>query len=77
MDLPTWCSTFLRPDPRVHVIFGAESGFPAFLQLGQSLDGVVGFTVSSNLYAYEAPTTHAGDIDGDGLDDLLLAFPSQ
>ena len=68
-----------RADPngissgRSYVIFGTSSGFPAALDLS-NLDGSNGFFING-----EAPSNYsgyglsaAGDVNGDGVDDLIL-----
>jgi Ca2+-binding RTX toxin-like protein len=55
------------------VVFGGASGIPAHLSLG-ALDGVNGFRITtSEVGAYlGASVASAGDINGDGYDDLLI-----
>lgn len=59
-----------------YVIFGKESGFDPVLDLG-SLDGTNGFSLFGIDYADHAgwSVSGAGDINGDGIDDLLIGAP--
>lgn len=57
----------------IHVVFGRESGSPASLDLS-SLDGTNGFRLRGEA-AYDQAglsVSAAGDVNGDGLDDLLI-----
>lgn len=59
------------------VVFGAASGFPEILQL-DSLDGQNGFRLDGVDAGDEAgrSVAFAGDINGDGLDDLVVGAPN-
>ena len=57
-------STYEGPS---YVIFGSDAQFPASLEL-TDLDGSNGFTISSSARS----VSRAGDINGDGLDDLII-----
>ena len=61
---------------RVYVVFGSLAGFPASLELS-SLDGTSGFSVvgrnSGDLFGESV--SGAGDVNGDGLGDLLAGAP--
>ena len=64
-----------------YVIFGSRIGFPASFNLA-ALNGTNGFTVpgvanttEGGLFGWSVST--AGDINGDGLADLVLGLPSQ
>lgn len=60
-----------------YVVFGNSSGFTASLDLA-ALDGTNGFVingVASTVYSGLAVST-AGDINGDGIDDILIGAPS-
>ncbi|RMB12365.1 FG-GAP repeat protein [Eilatimonas milleporae] len=62
------------PQPRLYVVFGTADGFDARIDLA-ALDGGDGFT----LFGSETPepsriaASDAGDINGDGFDDLIVA----
>ncbi|PXW88243.1 FG-GAP repeat protein [Nitrosomonas sp. Nm84] len=53
-----------------YVVFGKASGFGATLDLS-SLDGISGFRLDGGSMA-----SSAGDINGDGFDDLIVGAPS-
>jgi hypothetical protein len=65
-----------------YVVFGRTTGFPAFFDLhglmpGQGGDGSAGF-VLRGIIAYDNTgfsTSSAGDVNGDGLDDLVIGAP--
>ncbi|WP_295626185.1 integrin alpha, partial [uncultured Nitrosomonas sp.] len=57
-----------------YVVFGKEAGFNAMMDLG-SLDGDDGFSVLSNSIILSVKG--AGDINGDGLDDLIVSDGQQ
>lgn len=58
---------------QTYVIFGTEAGFPATLGLAD-LDGSNGFTINGLGFQdlSGAAVSGAGDINGDGIDDLLI-----
>ncbi len=59
----------------VYVVFGKESGFADDLDL-PSLDGSNGFRVTGAIANRNAITVaSAGDVNGDGYDDLIVATP--
>jgi len=57
-----------------YVVFGRAGGFPALLRLG-SLDGSDGFRLdgAAPLDGSGWSVSEAGDVNGDGLDDLLVS----
>lgn len=59
-----------------YVIFGTNTGFNATVDLNQ-LDGTNGFTLTGNLAGDRAgrAVSSAGDVNGDGIDDLLIGAP--
>ncbi|MDP6059151.1 MAG: hypothetical protein QGH33_09675, partial [Pirellulaceae bacterium] len=61
---------------QTYVIFGKESGFERVLDLG-SLDGTNGFSLFGIDGADHAgwSVSGGGDINGDGIDDLLIGVP--
>ncbi|MEQ1815724.1 MAG: hypothetical protein ABL861_04505, partial [Nitrosomonas sp.] len=61
-----------------YVVFGKASGFDAALNLS-NLDGSDGFSLTgarSGLYDGSVSGSSAGDINGDGFDDLMVRVPS-
>jgi hypothetical protein len=61
-----------------YVVFGKAGGYPAELNLG-SLDGNNGFKLVTGVpYAYERfgfSVSGAGDVNGDGFDDVIVGAP--
>jgi glycosylphosphatidylinositol phospholipase D len=58
-----------------YVVFGRSTGFPASLDLS-ALDGSNGFTVNgSGPFDYLGIASAAGDVNGDGIDDVLIGAP--
>lgn len=59
-----------------YVVFGTTSGFSNSLELS-SLDGNNGFQVQSKLLndVYGREVSAAGDVNGDGVDDLIIGSP--
>ncbi|AUB38875.1 Ca2+-binding protein, RTX toxin-related [Nostoc flagelliforme CCNUN1] len=53
-----------------YVVFGSSSGFGASLNLS-SLDGSNGFLIN-DIDPYDSRISSAGDINGDGIDDLII-----
>ena len=54
-----------------YVVFGSAEGFSASLDL-TSLDGSNGFVVPSSSDAFGSSVSAAGDVNGDGLDDIII-----
>jgi len=56
-----------------YVVFGQNSGFDAYFNLSQ-LNGSNGFTING-IDGLGSSVSGAGDINGDGIDDLILGSP--
>ncbi|MFO1143340.1 MAG: integrin alpha [Amaricoccus sp.] len=56
-----------------YVVFGSSAGFGATLELS-SLDGSNGFRLDGSYYSGKS-VAGAGDINGDGIDDLIVGAP--
>jgi uncharacterized protein with PIN domain len=66
-----------------YVVFGRTTGFPAALELeslfpDQGGDGSAGFVLTGRFFDFSGVSVrHAGDVNGDGIDDLIIgAFDS-
>ncbi|WP_375470317.1 hypothetical protein [uncultured Nostoc sp.] len=60
-------------DKRGYVVFGSKGGIEAQLNLS-TLNGSNGFAINSiNAYQLDSSVSSAGDINGDGIDDLIIA----
>ncbi|MEH2299393.1 MAG: hypothetical protein V7K88_10265 [Nostoc sp.] len=61
-------------DKRGYVVFGSKGGFGAQFNLS-TLNGSNGFAINSiNAYQLGSSVSSAGDINGDGIDDLIIAL---
>ena len=58
------------PDGESYVVFGTDTGFGASLDLS-ALDGLNGFRLDGS----GGPVAGAGDVNGDGFDDLIVGAP--
>ncbi|MBM1218566.1 FG-GAP repeat protein [Ponticoccus sp. SC2-23] len=58
------------------VVFGSDDGFPAAIDL-ETLDGSTGFVIGGNDPSDQSgySVSAAGDVNGDGIDDLLIGAP--
>lgn len=61
---------------RAHVIFGSSAGFAEEMRLAD-LDGHAGFAIEITDARPGTVVSGAGDINGDGYDDLLLGLPGE
>ena len=62
----------------VYVIYGQKGGFSSNLNVSAEFDLSKGFTISgppATWYKSEKMTGFAGDINGDGIDDILVGVP--
>ncbi|MGA9382431.1 MAG: integrin alpha, partial [Phormidium sp.] len=62
-------------DSNSYVIFGSASGFPANFNLSD-LNGTNGFILDTGEEKFGTTVSQAGDINGDGIDDLIVALAS-
>jgi hypothetical protein len=58
----------------LYVIFGRSEGFPKSLDLG-SLKASDGFKILGGAATYASEMSGAGDVNGDGFDDLIMSAP--
>ena len=60
---------------QAYVVFGLKTAFPAVLELS-SLDGTNGFTLNGAVSGNSGwSVSTAGDVNGDGVDDLVIGAP--
>jgi len=66
----------IRDAGETYVVFGKSGGFDATLNLSQ-LDGSNGFVINGiDSGDFSGTSSRAGDINGDGIDDLIIGAPS-
>lgn len=72
---------YINGAPRpIHVVYGTRAGFPAVLSLAD-IDGSNGFRILGEVNvggsnpSWNLRASRAGDINGDGLDDLVIGEP--
>jgi Ca2+-binding RTX toxin-like protein len=63
-----------RNSGQSYVVFGSQSGFGASLNLS-SLDGSNGFALNGIEGRSGSSVSSAGDVNGDGVDDLIIGAP--
>ena len=64
-----------EPEGQSYVVFGSEREFPASLDLAD-LNGIDGFALNGAPQTFnDRLVSGAGDVNGDGIDDLLLGNP--
>lgn len=64
-----------RADGRAFVLFGQVGPFPATISVA-GLDGGNGFEITGASEGYITPINLAGDVNGDGISDLVVGNPS-
>ncbi len=65
---------YADPGGETYVVFGHAGVFPALIE-ASNLDGVVGFTLRGEGGSFGRSVSGAGDVNGDGFDDLLVGAP--
>lgn len=72
----TYSSSGAFGEGATYVVFGSSSGFDASFDVAD-LDGTNGFVINgNNAYDYSGMSvSSAGDINGDGIDDLIIGAP--
>ncbi|MBI4694392.1 MAG: FG-GAP repeat protein [Gammaproteobacteria bacterium] len=62
---------------RAYVVFGHAGGYPSTLELAQLASGIEGLTIHGNTPGSRlgASVGRAGDIDGDGLPEIVIGAP--
>ena len=66
--------TYINNPGGSYVVFGKAGGLGALVELS-GLDGSDGFKLSGSSYGVQSVAS-AGDVNGDGYDDLILGAPS-
>jgi len=59
---------------QVYIVYGRSDGFPAMVDTS-ALDGSNGFVAYGGGYLVGASVGRAGDVDGDGIEDLIIGSP--
>jgi len=64
-----------EPSGQSHVVFGSAGVFPSALAISD-LDGSNGFSLNGiSQFAKTGPVSGAGDVNGDGINDLIVGAP--
>jgi FG-GAP repeat len=69
---------YVAPNGRVnagasYVVFGTDQGFPATIDLASDADLIIEGAAAYDRSGFSV--SEAGDIDGDGIDDLIIGVP--
>jgi Ca2+-binding RTX toxin-like protein len=59
-----------------YIVFGSQEGFDASLNPSE-LNGSNGFIINGSGFGFYSRVSDAGDINGDGIDDLIISAPDE
>lgn len=66
---------FFASAGKIYIVFGTDEGIRASTDLS-TLDGTNGFVVNGNNTSYQiGKTLSSGDVNGDGIDDVIIGAP--